>query len=59
MFIDDSLMYEVLERCGDLFPEWKREGDSFWNSKTGEIVHKDGFITHDLVYRPNKFCQNF
>ena len=55
MFIDDSLMYEVLKRCGDLFPEWKKEGDSFWNSKTGEIIHKDGFVTHDLVYRSYKF----
>ena len=55
MFIEGKKLYQVLERCGDLFSEWKKEGDSFWNSKTGEIIHKDGFVTHDLVYRPVKF----
>ena len=51
MFLDGKKLYEVLDRCEDLFPEWKREGNKFWNSKTGEIVYDDGLEMQDLVYR--------
>ena len=51
MFLDGKKLYEVLDRCEDLFPEWKREGNKFWNSKTGEIVYNDGLEMQDLVYR--------
>lgn len=51
MFIDDSLMYEVIERCPDLFPEWIKENGQYWNRKTGEMITKDGIVMHDLVYR--------
>ena len=54
MFIDADVAYEVLERCQDLFPEWKKEGDQYWNSETGEIIRKDGIVMHDLVYRGYK-----
>lgn len=49
--IDNKRAYQVLERCQDLFPEWKKEHGRFWNSKTGEILTKDGIAMHDLVYR--------
>ena len=51
MILDGKRLYQVLERCPDLFPEWKKEGDQYWNSKTGEIVNKEGTFMHDLVYR--------
>ena len=51
MFIEGKLLYEVLDRCEDLFPEWERENNQFWNRKTGEIVDKNGIMMHDLVYR--------
>lgn len=51
MFIDGSLMYEVIERCPDLFPEWIKENGQYWNCKTGEIITENGIAMHDLVYR--------
>ena len=54
MFIENDIAYQVLERCQDLFPEWKKEGDQFWNSETGEIICKNGLTMHDLVYRGYK-----
>lgn len=51
MFLDGKKLYQVLDRCEDLFPEWKREGNKFWNSKTGEIIYENGFTAQDLVYR--------
>lgn len=54
MIILGKKLYEVLERCNDLFPHWKKEGDQYWNSRTGEIVTKDGVSMHDAVYRPPK-----
>lgn len=51
MILDGKRLYEILERCGDLFPEWKKEKDRYWNFKTGEIVDKDGGFMHDLVFR--------
>lgn len=51
MFLDGEKLYQVLDRCEDLFPEWKREGSKFWNSKTGEIIYDNGVGAHDLVYR--------
>ena len=51
MILHGKELYEVLERCNDLFPEWKKEGNQYWNSRTGEIVTKDGVAMHDLVYR--------
>ena len=51
MILDGERLYQVLERCPDLFPEWKKEGNEYWNFKTGEIITKDGHIMHDLVYR--------
>ena len=53
MFIDDALMYEVIERCRDLFPEWIKERESYHNVRTGEIVRKDGFVLNDCVLRNN------
>lgn len=54
MILEGEKLYKVLDRCEDLFPNWHREGDSFWNSKTGEIVTKEGTSMHDAVYRPPK-----
>ena len=54
MFLYGTRLYQVLERCEDLFPEWKRENGQFWNSETGEIVTEDGGIIYDLVYRGYK-----
>ena len=51
MYLEGKKLYQVLDRCSDLFPEWKREGDSFWNSHTGEIVTKNGHYMYDCVYR--------
>jgi len=51
MFIEGKLLYEVLDRCKDLFPEWVREDNRFWNRTTGEIVYENGTVMHDLVYR--------
>ena len=51
MILDGKRLYEVLERCPDLFPEWKKEGNQYWNSKTGEIIYDNGMYMHDLVYR--------
>ena len=51
MFLDGKKLYQVLDRCEDLFPEWRRECDRFWNSETGEIICKNGLAMHDLVYR--------
>lgn len=53
MFIDDSLMYKVLERCLDLFPEWMKEGENYYNVRTGEILIKDWPILDDCVLRGN------
>ena len=53
MFIDNPSMYEVLERCRDLNPEWIKEGENYHNVRTGEIVRKDGFILNDCVLRGN------
>ena len=55
MFVDAAIFYEVLERCPDLFPEWKKEGDKYWNSETGYIVYKGGAIAHDAIYRGWKY----
>ena len=55
MFVDAAIFYEVLERCPDLFPEWKKEGDKYWNSETGYIVYKGGAIAHDAIYREWKY----
>ncbi len=55
MFVDTAVFYEVLERCPDLFPEWKKEGNKYWNSKTGYMIYKGGTIAHDAVYRGQKF----
>ena len=51
MLIEPAVFYEVLERCPDLFPEWEKEGDRYWNSKTGYMVYKGGAVAHDAVYR--------
>ena len=55
MFLNGRRLYQVLDKCEDLFPEWKREGKGegkrFWNSKTGEIVYENGLELQDLVYR--------
>lgn len=51
MIDDNKKAYQVLERCSDLFPEWKKGHGQFWNSKTGEIITEDGIKMHDLVYR--------
>ncbi len=51
MFLNGKRLYQVLDKCEDLFPEWKREGNRFWNSKTGEIVYENGLELQDLVYR--------
>lgn len=51
MFINGKRLYDVLDRCEDLFPEWVRENNSFWNRTTGEIVCENGTMMHDLVYR--------
>ena len=51
MFIDNKTAYQVLERCNDLFPDWKKENNQYWNSKTGEIITKSGVAMNDLVYR--------
>ena len=56
MFIENDIAYQVFDRCQDLFPEWKKEGDQYWNSKTGEIIRKDGMTMHDLVYRGYKYA---
>ena len=58
MFLNGKRLYQVLDRCEDLFPEWKREGNKFWNSRTGEIVYDDGLIVHDLVYREREYEYN-
>ena len=58
MFLDGKKLYQVLDRCEDLFPEWKRMGNKFWNSKTGEIVYDDGLEMQDLVYRGRKYEYN-
>lgn len=55
MFIDADRAYQVLERCGDLFPEWIKEKDQYWNRETGEIITKSGISIHDCVYRPFSF----
>ena len=55
MYLEGEKLYQVLDRCSDLFPEWRREGDSFWNSHTGEIISKDGRCMHDCVYRECSF----
>ena len=57
MFLDGKRLYQVLDRCEDLFPEWKREGNTFWNSKTGEIIYENGMKAQDLVYRGNNYSQ--
>ena len=57
MFLDGVKLYQVLDRCEDLFPEWQREGNSFWNSQTGEIIHESGLKTQDLVYRGFNYSQ--
>ena len=54
MIIEGEKLYQVLDRCEDLFPNWHREGDRFWNCKTGEIITKNGLKMHDAVYRPPK-----
>ena len=54
MILEGEKLYKVLDRCEDLFPNWHKEGDSFWNSKTGEIVTKEGTSMRDAVYRPPK-----
>ena len=54
MYIEGKDLYLALERCSDLFPEWKKEGNQFWNSKTGEIITKEGIPMHDLVNRTFK-----
>jgi len=51
MFIDNKIAYQVLERCHDLFPDWEKENNQFWNHKTGEIITKSGIAMSDLVYR--------
>ena len=53
MYLTGKILYNVLDRCEDLFPDWVREHDQFWNRKTGEIVTKNGQSMHDLVYRPD------
>lgn len=55
MFVDAAIFYEVLERCPDLFPEWKKEGDKYWNSETGYMVYKGGAVAHDAIYRGWKY----
>lgn len=51
MIDDNKIAYQVLKRCPDLFPEWKDEGSSFWNCRTGEIITQSGVVMNDLVYR--------
>ena len=51
MLIEPAVFYEVLERCHDLFPEWEKEDDRYWNSKTGYMIYKNGIVVHDAVYR--------
>ena len=51
MVINGKRLYDVLDRCEDLFPEWVRENNSFWNRTTGEIIYENGIMMHDLVYR--------
>lgn len=51
MFLSGKKLYQVLERCNDLFPAWKKEGNGYWNCNTGEIVCSDGTEMHDLVDR--------
>lgn len=55
MFIEPKIFYEVLERCPDLFPEWKKEGSRYWNSETGYMVTEDGTVLHDAIYRGYKY----
>ena len=51
MIDDNKIVYQVLKRCSDLFPEWEDEGSRFWNRRTGEMITKDGVVMNDLVYR--------
>lgn len=53
MFLTGKKLWDVLERCADLFPAWHKEGNQYWNSNTGEIVRNDGLMLQDAVYRPN------
>lgn len=53
MYLTGKKLYDVLERCNDLFPAWKKEGSQYWNENTGEIVTKGGLMMHDAVYRPS------
>lgn len=53
MFLTGKKLYDVLERCNDLFPAWEKEGNQYWNRNTGEIVRSNGLMMHDAVYRPN------
>ena len=58
MILEGKRLYEVLDKCEGLFPEWKRMGNKFWNSETGEIVYDDGLEMQDLVYRERKYEYN-
>lgn len=57
MYLYGKKLYKILERCEDLFPEWKKENDQYWNSITGEIITKEGVSMHDLVCRENTCSQ--
>lgn len=53
MYLSGKKLWDVLERCSDLFPAWHKEENQYWNSNTGEIVRNDGLMMHDGLYRPD------
>lgn len=33
------------------YGNWVKEGNYWWNKETGDILHPDGTMTHDCIYR--------
>lgn len=59
MYIDDKTFYKVFKEHPDWFTSWVDEGKQIWNRDTGVIIHENGLVMHDAVYRPPRDPNNY